>query len=84
MRFTGRKGKIRSKQVCSMAENLSDTESEQTAEGSSQDEFENVEVEAIDGVHERADSRRRMAKKIWQGTRGEATTRGKFNETLGE
>ena len=31
-----------------MAENLSDTESEQTAE----DEFESVEVEAIDGVHE--------------------------------
>ena len=52
MRFTGRKGKIRSKQVRSMAENLSDTESEQTAEGSSQDEFESVEVEAIDGVHE--------------------------------
>lgn len=35
-----------------MAENLSDTESEQTAEESSQDEFESVEVEAIDGVHE--------------------------------
>ena len=48
MGFTGRKGKIRSKQVRSMAENLSDTESEQ----SSQDEFESVEVEAIDGVHE--------------------------------
>ena len=52
MRFTGRKGKIRSKQVRSMAENLSDTESEHTAEGSSQDEFESVEVEAIDGAHE--------------------------------
>ena len=35
-----------------MADNLSDTESELTAEGSSQDEFESVEVEAIDGVHE--------------------------------
>ena len=52
MRFTGRKGKIRSKQVRSMADNLSDTESEQTAEGSSQDEFESVKVEAIDGVRE--------------------------------
>ena len=35
-----------------MEENLSDTESEQTAEESSQNEFESVEVEAIDGVHE--------------------------------
>ena len=35
-----------------MAENLSDTESEQTAEESSQDEFESVKVQAIDGVHE--------------------------------
>ena len=35
VRFTGRKGKIRSKQVRSLADNLSDTESEQTAEESS-------------------------------------------------
>ena len=35
-----------------MAENLSDTESEQTAEESSSDEFESLAVEAIDGVHE--------------------------------
>ena len=34
-----------------MAENLSDTESEETAKESSQDEFESVEVEVIDGVH---------------------------------
>ena len=83
-----------------MAKNSSDTESEQTAEESSQDEFESVEVEAIDGVHETSytceddDTLEPYAdepiadeewlKKISQGTRGEATTRRKFNETLGE